>query len=397
MPRFRLGSFVPRHGRRATLLAGALALAALAQAAPAAPLPLVNDPTFFTTEHVDGLFVSWSEGALTLSLSDDEAAVRHAPHEAFLWVGPAAKTPRAAGAAWNFVGTLAGSDVWVLPQMQDPDVLYFGGSGEGVPLGQLGPYVSSDPRLPKSAQAWIQVSLLARRGPGEVSIWQEDAFGQPIVWASTAENGIDPSDGIYLLPQAHLHHNLGFTQPGLYALDFRVQAFLGPGASNPMESEVYTYYFGVESVPRPGDMNADGAVDNEDISPFVLALVDQDAFAVQFPRVPPDLAGDMNGDWRLDNDDILGFVQRLVGGSAATVPEPATAALVGAAVLCAAATRGRRSWKNARPSRLIVDVGFQEPRQAVEIAAGFDVADDGHERFRIDERFEGDVVEVELA
>src|SRR4051812_8114805 len=46
---------------------------------------------------------------------------------------------------------------------------------------------------------------------------------------------------------------------------------------------------------------------------------------------------------------------------------------------------------------LLVDVRFQEPRQAMEIAVGIDVADHGDQRFGINEFLEWHVVQVELA
>ena len=46
---------------------------------------------------------------------------------------------------------------------------------------------------------------------------------------------------------------------------------------------------------------------------------------------------------------------------------------------------------------LLVDVRFQEPRQPVEVGIRLDVADDGHQRFRIDQLFERHVVQLELA
>ena len=45
----------------------------------------------------------------------------------------------------------------------------------------------------------------------------------------------------------------------------------------------------------------------------------------------------------------------------------------------------------------LVHVRFQEPRQAVEVAVGLDVAHDRHQRGRIDQLMEGHVVQVQLS
>ncbi|MGE0481671.1 MAG: FG-GAP-like repeat-containing protein [Phycisphaerae bacterium] len=60
----------------------------------------------------------------------------------------------------------------------------------------------------------------------------------------------------------------------------------------------------------PGDLNCDGAVNNFDIDPFVLALIDPAGYAAQFPNCNRELA-DMNGDGGVDNFDIDPFVVRL--------------------------------------------------------------------------------------
>ncbi|MBK8915174.1 MAG: right-handed parallel beta-helix repeat-containing protein [Phycisphaerales bacterium] len=63
-----------------------------------------------------------------------------------------------------------------------------------------------------------------------------------------------------------------------------------------------------------GDLNCDGAVNNFDVDPFVLALTDPNAFAVLYPECAI-VAGDMDGDGALTNFDIDPFVARLVDGS----------------------------------------------------------------------------------
>lgn len=62
-----------------------------------------------------------------------------------------------------------------------------------------------------------------------------------------------------------------------------------------------------------GDLNCDGVVNNSDIDPFVLALLDGDAYQSAFPGCAM-MNADMNGDNRIDNSDIDAFVARLLGG-----------------------------------------------------------------------------------
>ncbi|MBL8878010.1 MAG: thrombospondin type 3 repeat-containing protein [Phycisphaerales bacterium] len=62
-----------------------------------------------------------------------------------------------------------------------------------------------------------------------------------------------------------------------------------------------------------GDMNCDGALDNFDIDPFVMALTDPVTYAATYPDCDVN-NGDVNGDGRFDNFDIDPFVECLVNG-----------------------------------------------------------------------------------
>ncbi|MGD8451690.1 MAG: hypothetical protein PVJ57_07710 [Phycisphaerae bacterium] len=61
-----------------------------------------------------------------------------------------------------------------------------------------------------------------------------------------------------------------------------------------------------------GNLNCDASVDNFDITPFVLAVTDPDAYAAAYPDCNPLLA-DINGDGAINNFDISPFVGLLAG------------------------------------------------------------------------------------
>jgi dienelactone hydrolase len=63
----------------------------------------------------------------------------------------------------------------------------------------------------------------------------------------------------------------------------------------------------------PGDLDCNGAVNNFDIDPFVLALSDPAAYAAGYPDCDAALA-DVNGDGAVNNFDIDAFVALLTGG-----------------------------------------------------------------------------------
>ncbi|HMO25512.1 MAG TPA: hypothetical protein PKB10_04520 [Tepidisphaeraceae bacterium] len=82
-------------------------------------------------------------------------------------------------------------------------------------------------------------------------------------------------------------------------------------------------------VHLPGDMNGDGAVNNLDIAPFVLALTSPSSYALQYPTIAASVVGDLNADDALNNLDIAPFVALLTGSRPAvrspTPPPPAPA------------------------------------------------------------------------
>jgi len=75
-----------------------------------------------------------------------------------------------------------------------------------------------------------------------------------------------------------------------------------------------------------GDMDDSGAVNNNDISPFVMALTDRATYVATY-GLDPDVVGDIDGSGVLNNNDITPFVNLLTGAPQA-VPEPASLSLL---------------------------------------------------------------------
>ncbi|HMQ16101.1 MAG TPA: choice-of-anchor M domain-containing protein, partial [Phycisphaerae bacterium] len=148
-------------------------------------------------------------------------------------------------------GVPAGQDIWVLPFAPAPDTLHLGVAAEEVKPGTLLSYIEADPRVAQEG-AWIRLSLVDMRGPGEFSIWTTDAFGQPIVWMSTFDNPLD--NALFVLESQHAHFNYGFTAEGIYEIDVVASALLPDGTL--VTSDVATYTFGVKEVPEPASLLA---------------------------------------------------------------------------------------------------------------------------------------------
>ncbi|MGL6074160.1 MAG: choice-of-anchor M domain-containing protein [Fimbriiglobus sp.] len=163
-------------------------------------------------------------------------------------IKPEALIPRPEGSDFDFLGVPSSKSIWMLPQVQDPNLLFGGVGAEEVMGGQLGSYTETDDRFDGEGE-FIRVEVVGFEGPGEFSAWVNDSFGQPVVFVQTAD-GINakntPSDTFFALPEAHQDMNLAFTEPGQYTLRVKATAYLNDNKLNPVESEVETLRFFVQ-------------------------------------------------------------------------------------------------------------------------------------------------------
>jgi len=72
--------------------------------------------------------------------------------------------------------------------------------------------------------------------------------------------------------------------------------------------------------PAAGDLDCDGFIDTSDIAPFILALLEPEAYAGQFPGCDR-VRADVDGDGSVDGRDIQSFAELLVGGDLAQSPK----------------------------------------------------------------------------
>lgn len=292
-------------------------------------------PMVLERGHVDLVDVSLDNGRLQLSLKDHTTPggpTIRAPAEVQIRVKDRARTEVPPGGGYGFLGA-PGSTVWLLPQTEDPGLVWPGWSTERLRAGQV-------------AGDLVTWRLLDVKGPGAMTLFTTDQFGSPsVIFAS---RGGVPNETT-IRANTHAHGNWAFTAPGAYQVTFEVAAELvgvGPTASRA------TWVFLV------GDSTA------------VLAPEDVPAseIGVQPTRPPsavgstgPEVAGGAAG--RAEGErpttagaaapkGVAGTVQDAVGGSgsgalpltgSATVPlgvAGATASLLGWALLRVSA-RGR--------------------------------------------------------
>jgi surface-anchored protein len=193
------------------------------------PLPAA---TPLSVGHAD-VGIGYESGAFNLHVHDEENDIEYAPADALLVVGSAA-LQFSPGGNLSFLGP-AGTPVWVLPQQQNPELLYLGiGAEELVPAEWIGN---------------IEFSLKSVSGPGEFFLWDTDPFGKPLVLMNSS-NGVDAADQTRAIPGSHSDYNWGFSAPGIYSVSFEASGI--HGTDGLQSSGPVAYQF--EVVPEPGEL-----------------------------------------------------------------------------------------------------------------------------------------------
>jgi surface-anchored protein len=217
-----------RRRRRAVLapLVVGLALVAAACGAPPPPPPAPCTPVVLAEGAVDAPGIAFEDGEWDLHVHDEEADIEYEPDCAVLKAKDEAETVVPADPSFAFLGS-AGDPVWVLPQVEDPELLYLGYATEEIGAGVL----------EGDALDW---SLVDVDGPGAFIAYSVDGFGEPtVLFDSTA-----PLPQVQTIPTgAHTHINWAFTAPGPYTVTYQADAT--PVGGSPVSSGPVGYSFQV--------------------------------------------------------------------------------------------------------------------------------------------------------
>jgi surface-anchored protein len=205
------------------LIATSIACAALPQFATGA------DPIILRTQHVDLRIVDrpGESNRLGLVVHDADSASNLASTNAVLDVPTAARIDLPDG--FEVFGPV-GSPLWILPQSQDPQLMYLGFSAEGVPTAVYEPQFT--------------VNLVRVDGPGDFFVWQFDTFSN-LVMAMNSRDGISDVDRFQQLVGGHQHFNWGFNAPGIHDVVLKVSNRLA-GTTNVVTSDEVAIRFGVQ-------------------------------------------------------------------------------------------------------------------------------------------------------
>jgi surface-anchored protein len=152
-----------------------------------------------------------------------------------------------------FLGA-AGTTLWILPQTQDPSLLFAGTSTENKTsqTGWTGFGVSSDfltRGVPSATFRNNQITLALAdfSGPGDFHLYSTNAFGDPTVFFDTSD-GLSLADSRIFSAGNHVHFNWAFSEPGEYEVALQAFGTLNAG-SQFTESDVTTFRFVVAPEP----------------------------------------------------------------------------------------------------------------------------------------------------
>lgn len=230
--RRRQSPAAPRPRRRRRLALAAIgATTGLAAAGFAVPADAGGPVVVIGAGHVDVVDVAYEDGAFELSVHDEsvEPDVERDPSSVVLRVKPQAAVPIPADPAYAFLGT-PGKTVWVLPEVQDENLIWPGIAAEEI---ESGVFVGDQ----------VQLVVTKVNGPDGLSVFDSDVDGTPRKLVDS-EDGLP--DVVPLTVGAHRHAAWAFEKRGVYCVTYRVKGRLAAtGATVTSAPVTLTFTVGV--------------------------------------------------------------------------------------------------------------------------------------------------------
>ncbi|MEU4619571.1 choice-of-anchor M domain-containing protein [Actinoplanes sp. NPDC023801] len=215
-----------RKPLRLLLGSGFLAAALLGTAVPAQ----AADTVVLSAGHVDVVDLAYEDGVLEIGVHDetvDPDVERDVENVIFL-VRKAAKITVPDDPAFSFLGT-AGKPVWVLPEIQNEELIWPGIATEEIENGVF-------------AADTVTLKFEKVTGSGRVAVFTEDAVGTPTVLVNSGD-GLP--DALPLTTGTHRHASWAFQKAGVYLIKVRATAELA-ATGETVTSEPVVYKFVVQ-------------------------------------------------------------------------------------------------------------------------------------------------------
>ena len=209
-----------------------------------------NDASEISVGHVD-LGPRLIDGQWRAGLRHDaeSGAVWRDPNQTVLRVSDAAVMTAPDSADYPFLADVAGKPVYVVPQTQNPGVVWLG-------------WNTQDPAVTATIDRGLTMRVGPVSGPGRAWLFlQSGTFGKPLL---LADSGAAPGD-VWIDSGTHVHANWAFSAPGTYTATV---TFLGTTTAGEAVSASTTLRFAVGdaasasealAMAAPAAASADGA------------------------------------------------------------------------------------------------------------------------------------------
>ena len=186
-----------------------------------------NEATEISVGHVD-LGPRLIDGQWRAGLRHDaeSGAVWRDPNQTVLRVSDAAVMTAPDSADYPFLADVAGKPVYVVPQTQNPSVVWLG-------------WNTQDPAVTATIDRGLTMRVGPVTGPGRAWLFlQSGTFGKPLL---LADSGAAPGD-VWIDSGTHVHANWAFSAPGTYTATV---TFLGTTTAGEAVSASTTLRFAV--------------------------------------------------------------------------------------------------------------------------------------------------------
>lgn len=226
---------------------------------------VAGDRVVLADGHVD-VGPRFLDGRWTLMVHDDQAksgsgaSVWRPTDRTVLRVSDAAVLQAPGDPAYDFLRARPGTDLWVVPQTQDPEVVWVG-------------WNTQDPTVMERIDRGVTMTLLGVQGPGSLIVYlQSGDFAEPrVLWDSEAS-----ARPIWVDVNTHTHANWVFSRPGVHLARVRIEAELidgrtvtdtrelrfAVGSGTPVEDAFAASWSGGDA--EPADTGAEAAAEGED-------------------------------------------------------------------------------------------------------------------------------------
>ena len=155
-------------------------------------------------------------GEWIIQIHDDTAVPSFWRHleDVVLHVNDSAIRQVPEGEEYAFLGQAPGSDVWIVPQVRVPDVIWAG-------------WNTQEPNVLDSLSRGTTLRVLGVEGPGDVTVYlQTGNFGETTLLWSTLQPFPQES---WIEVNTHTHANWVFSEPGVYLVEVQFEGALVSG------------------------------------------------------------------------------------------------------------------------------------------------------------------------